>query len=229
MEFVGAHAVVHPGDTLTFGRAGDIVIDESNQFLHRVVGRFYFHRGLWWLENLGRHIELDLIADGGSHVRLAAVQPGEPPPVTPLTSPRARLAFEAGGLPYELELAVRGAPMPAAPVSPAAPGVETSAYGHVDLSADMRRLLVLLAEPVLRDPSAGPDTLPANKEIARRLGWSVTTFNRRLDRLCARLTRSGVRGLQGARGAEATTRRWRLVEHAISARLVTRADLDDLT
>jgi hypothetical protein len=61
--------------------------------------------------------------------------------------------------------------------------------------------------------------------VAVRLGWPLTKFNRKLDYLCLRLTKAGVRGLQGGRGAEATNRRWRLVEHAVAARLV---NLDDL-
>lgn len=79
---------------------------------------------------------------------------------------------------------------------------------------------------MLRDPGAGPDALAPNRAIAGRLGWSITKFNRKLDYLCVRLTGSGVRGLQGERGGEATNRRWRLAEHAVATRLVTATDLD---
>ena len=78
---------------------------------------------------------------------------------------------------------------------------------------------------VLRDPAAGPEALPTNRQVAHRLGWPITKFNRKLDYLCQRLTKDGVPGLQGGRGTEATNRRWRLVEHAVNARLVTPGDL----
>ena len=67
--------------------------------------------------------------------------------------------------------------------------------------------------------------LPTSSEAARRLGWTLTRFNRKLDHVCEKLERQGVRGLHGAPGRLASNRRARLVEYALASRIVTRDDL----
>jgi hypothetical protein len=230
VDFAGEKVVIRPPSALTFGRAGDLVIDDANPYLHRVVGRFYWDRDVWWLENLGHHIEITVLSEAGALVRLPPRVPDGPPAITSLAGPEFRVLFEAAGARYELVgwVTLPAGPGTVAPRGDLPPGAETTRYGKVPLTDDEHRLLLLLAEPCLRDPTSGPDTLPSNREIAHRLGWPVTKFNRKLDYLCVRLTKAGVRGLQGGRGTEATNRRWRLVEHAINARLVTPADLETL-
>ncbi len=68
--------------------------------------------------------------------------------------------------------------------------------------------------------------LPTNKSVAHRFGWSMTTFNRKLDRMCKKFARSGVSGLVGGPGGLASDRRTRLVEHLVSSGAITLADLD---
>ena len=60
---------------------------------------------------------------------------------------------------------------------------------------------------------------------AERLGWTMSRFNRKLDNVCDKLDRLGVRGLRGGPGKLASNRRARLVEHAVFSRLVTSEDL----
>jgi hypothetical protein len=60
---------------------------------------------------------------------------------------------------------------------------------------------------------------------AERLGWPLTTFNRKLDNVCEKLDKVGVQGLRGGRGKLATNRRARLVEYAVASHLVSRDDL----
>jgi hypothetical protein len=224
IDFLGEHHVVEPGDALTFGRAADLLIDESNLYLHRIVGRFLGHDGHWWIENLGSQVELDVESDSGVRVRLPACEPPAAPAIAPLVGAQSAVRFTAGGLRYELVAFHGGMPVPETR-APAAPGRETTQFGRVDLTDDERALLRVLADPVLQDPAgAGPGVLPSNREVALLLGWPLTKFNRKLDYLCVRLARAGVAGLQGGRGSEAMNRRWRLVEHAVAARLVTLED-----
>ena len=93
------------------------------------------------------------------------------------------------------------------------------------LTDEQRLLLLALAEGTLRDPH-NSDELPTNRAVARRLGWSITKFNRKLDNLCNRFTKLGVGGLRGSIDQLATDRRRRLVEHAIESGLIARSQLD---
>lgn len=229
IDLAGERHEVHPPDTLTFGRTADLVVDEANRYLHRLVGRFFWHAESWWLENLGRSIELEVVTGGGSVSRLPARQPDRDPVVVPLAGPAFRVLFEAGGLPYELEGAISAVTLPVgSPEVP--PGADTVGYGTIEVTEEERRLLLRLAEPVLRDPTLGAADLPSSREAALRLGWSISKFNRKLDYLCARLTEAGVRGLHGSRGEGRTAqnRRWVLVQHAVNSRLVKPVDLDEL-
>lgn len=67
--------------------------------------------------------------------------------------------------------------------------------------------------------------VPSSADAARRLGWTTTRFNRKLDNVCQKLAKVGVQGLHGAPGELASNRRARLVEYAIAVRLVTPASL----
>ena len=98
---------------------------------------------------------------------------------------------------------------------------ETIALGDIMLTDEQRLLLLALAEGPLRDPHSN-DELPTNRAVARRLGWSITKFNRKLDNLCNRFTKLGVGGLRGSIDQLATDRRRRLVEHAIESGLISR-------
>lgn len=224
VEFVEEYRELSPGQELTFGRIADLVVDEANQYLHRILGRLVFHDGLWWVENLGSQIELDLLGADGTSVSLPARPDDAPPSSAPLSVEVMTLTFGVAGARYEIELRVTVAPRPEAH-APLEEGAATLGYGRIELTDEERMLLVALGEPVLRDISAGAEALPTNREAARKLGWTQPKFNRKLDYLCIRLTKAGVRGLQGGRGDEALNRRWRLVEHAVGTRLVTPNDL----
>ena len=53
-----------------------------------------------------------------------------------------------------------------------------------------------------------------------RLGWTLTKFNRKLDNVCQKLARHGVRGLHGSAD--------RLVGYGINHQLVPGRDVNDL-
>ena len=103
-------------------------------------------------------------------------------------------------------------------------GVDTIALGDLLLTDEQRLLLLALAEGTLRDPHSN-DELPTNRAVARRLGWSITKFNRKLDNLCNRFSKLGVGGLRGSIDQLATDRRRRLVEHAVESGLIDRSQL----
>ena len=156
---------LEPGDLLSFGRSADVVIDDGNPYVHRVVGRFGWWGGLWWLENLGAKVERQLVGGDGTVARLP------PGGQTPTAVGTAAVRFQLGGLPYELEVELPAAPGPVSrpPTNP--PGATTRRYGDLRLTLDERAMLVELARPYLRNSSVGPDSLPTNEAVAQSLGW----------------------------------------------------------
>jgi hypothetical protein len=224
VEFAGDERVLSAGDELTFGRSADLVIDE-NRYLHRLIGRFTWANGMWWLVNTGSSTALRLAdAAGQSYAKVA------PGATVPLAYESAILTFEAGGRPYELRLEqLVDTPMLdlEADIDDRGSGgldlEATTTAGSLPLNDEQRLLLVALCEPWLDD--AASNELPTNRQIAARLGWTITKYNRKLDWLCQKYASAGVSGLRGSSDLLARDRRVRLVEHALDTGIVTAADL----
>jgi len=226
LEFCGEQWHLQPGEELTFGRDATLTVDESNRYLHRVAGTFSHRDGHWWLSNDGTHLPLTVIEAEGRP--MTVLPPGVETSLWPGTF---AVRFEAGPARYELRGECPGDPAEAG----TGPGVPipteddlTRPWGHLELNDDQRAILAALTERRLRDPLAEPGPLPPNRVVAQRLGWSVSKYNRKLDHLCARFARHGVRGLQGRAGTSANERRQHLVEHVMAHSLVCPADLDVL-
>lgn len=215
-----ADLVESGGEPVTFGRQGDLVVDEANRFLHRIVGRFVRRDGLWWLQNHCRRGALRLESE--VHGARIEVRPGGQVPVP---GGSFVVTFTAGQANYELEC---WADVASTDGSVAWGGGGTANdpdgtldFGRIPLTAEQHLLCVALAARRL----AGDDGLPTNHEVAAALGWSITKLNRKLDYVCARFDRAGVAGLRGAPGDLATDRRRVLVDHLLGQQLVTVEDL----
>ena len=222
VEFAGEQRVLEAGDELTFGRSGDLVIDE-NRYLHRLLGRFHAADGMWWLTNVGRAIALTVSdAESPSFARLS------PGATVPLSFGAARVTFDAGGAMYQVNYEIEGT----SARSDQPPGEElvdhdieaTKTASSLPLSDEQRLLLVALAEVQLREPGRDIE-LPTNRQLAASLGWTITKLNRKLDGLCRKYAAAGVRGLHGSSGELAKDRRSRLVEHAIQTGIICSRDL----
>jgi hypothetical protein len=141
----------------------------------------------------------------------------------PLVFARTRVWFTAGPTTYELEIALQEAAF--LPAVEEVRTAEGTTMGRTSFTPDQRLLVLALAEPVLRHGDRSQGRIPSNVEAASRLGWTQTKFNRKLDNVCQKLVKHGVRGLHGDASRIATNRRARLVEYAVAVRLVTRDDL----
>jgi len=215
IDFCGEVRQLGPEDSLSFGRRGDLEVDD-NPYLHRVVGRFVFRQGLWWLQNLGTKITVEMRdRTTNSRLQIAAGQQAA------LVYRTFAVTFSAGPTHYEICGERSGGSLVAEEPYESA-GTATIDFGVVPLSAEQHLLLVALCEMRLM---SGADQIPTNQALAARLGWTITKFNRKLDHLCAKLAREGVRGLRGGPDGLATDRRQALIEHAISVGLVARDDL----
>jgi hypothetical protein len=216
VEYCGEWYDVPAGEILTIGSAADLVIDDNPE-LDPLLLQIFHEFGMWWIASTA-NARVVQVSDPSGRVS-TELGPGARAPV--VFQP-AHVVFSAGRTTYEL--ALHGE----VPYSAAATSAELRP-DRVDLprlTAAQRLLLVVLCERALRHPSQNLNDYPSSMEAAARLGWSLTAFNRKLDNVCDRLDRAGVAGLRGGRGNLATKRRTRLVEYAVSARLVTADDLD---
>jgi hypothetical protein len=217
VEFCGEwYDIVHPAD-FHVGRESDLVIDD-NPYLHRRFLRIYEDFGLWWLANVGTLLSATVTdSTGGVQAWLA------PGARLPIVFERMQVLFSAGSTTYEFTIHSSEDYYDTSTMLAGSFGSTTIAT--VPLTSSQRLLIVALAETVLRQSSPGRGEIPTSAQAAERLHWSMTTFNRKLDNVCEKLDKIGVRGLRGGKGNLATNRRLRLVEYAIASRLVSAEDL----
>ncbi|MFE6997784.1 hypothetical protein ACFVAE_17630 [Microbacterium sp. NPDC057659] len=216
VEFAGEYFPVLAGGRFTVGREGDLAIDD-NLFLHRHFLDISEEQGLWWLANVGTRLSASVTdASGGVQAWLS------PGARLPLVFARTTIVFSAGPTTYEL--VVHSTQPKFRPVRQELLDGD-STIGEVPLTLSQKLLVVALAEPMLRRDGTGMSAIPSSAAAAERLGWTVTRFNRKLDNVCDKFDRIGVPGMRGGVRSGATNRRARLVEYAVTSRLVTRDDL----
>ncbi|KAA1374687.1 FHA domain-containing protein [Aeromicrobium fastidiosum] len=214
VEFCGEEHLLAAGTSFAAGREADLVIDEDNVFLHRKLVEFTHDQGFWWITNVGSR--LSITVSGGAGTLQSWIGPGVR---LPIVLPAISVLFTAGDTTYEIGVRT-DLPVFETVADPMSSAVGEATLGAVDLTPSQFRLVLGLAENTLRRAGTGASDVPSNATIAARLGWSITTFNRKLDNVCDKFSRAGVKGLRGGSGQLATQRRARLVEYAVAARLV---------
>lgn len=217
IDFVGEWYEVSPDAVFTIGREGDLEIDD-NPYLHRRFMEIQRIGGLWWLSNVGTMISAT-VADSSGGMQ-AWVSPGSR---IPLVFGQLNVVFTAGPTTYEFSVHLRSPSF--LQQSNGNDAVGDTTIGPVVFTPSQKAIIVALAEPILRRGGTGFSTVPSSASAAKRLGWPLTRFNRKLDNVCDKLDRVGVAGLRGGGGKLATNRRARLVEHAVTSHLVTPDDL----
>lgn len=218
VDFCGEEHPVTPDSPVVLGREGDIVVDD-NPYLHRRFLEISTDDGLVWLANVGSAISAT-VADEHGLVQ-TWLSPGAR---IPLVFERTAVWFTAGPTTYEFEI-LNEAPK-FVPVGELRDSDGETTLGRVSFTPDQTLLIVALAEDILRRGQRGGGAIPHSRTAAERLAWTPTKFNRKLDNVCEKLTKLGVRGLHGSSDRTASNRRVRLVEYALASRLVTAADLE---
>jgi hypothetical protein len=218
IDYCGIIQRAEPGQTISLGREADIVLDEDNPFLHRVFLTVQHEHGLWWLKNVGSNLSATVSANNGAVQ--AWLAPGGS---LPLVFPQVVVWFTAGETTYDFDLSQEESVYEPAAWERANDGECT--IGNITLTVDQRLLILALAEDILRRGNRGAGSIPTSAEAARRLGWQVTKFNRKLDNVCSKLADLGVRGLHGGPGRLASSRKARLVEYSLGTGIVTQDDL----
>ena len=212
--FIESATTLSPTERLRFGRSARLTIDEDNLNLHRELGEFYFTSGQWWLRNIGRALPMRLWSSGGNS-RSVLLSGSE----TPLHAEETFISFEAGRSRYEMSVVQ----------AKAKPKFETTASDTITaadlpLTLSQQQLIVSLAETALRNPVAAM-TVPSSKEAAARLNWSMTKFNAKLQNVCEKYSKIGVRGLGADNSSTTMDRRLRLVEHCVLNKVIVPTDL----
>ena len=219
LDFSGEVHRIAPDETFVIGRGGDLDIDD-NPYLHRRFVVLVRENGLWWIANEGSRLSATLTdGDGLVQSRLA------PGARMPLVFPRVILTFSAGPTTYEIDLITAGEDHFAG-IDGARQSTGQTTIGVTPMTRSQLLLILALSEPVLRRAGTGAAEIPSSQAAAARLGWPITKFNRKLDNVCEKLDRVGVRGLRGGRAeGAASNRRTALVAHAVSTLMVTAEDL----
>lgn len=217
VEFCGEWFDADPEMSFTIGREGDLEVDE-NPYLHRRFLEISYQDDLWWLTNVGSRLSAT-VSDSEGNMQ-AWLAPGAR---LPLVFARTSVLFTAGPTTYEVGIVGESPTFDSA--SPERKEVGETTIGPVTMTESQKLLILSLAESVLRGRGSSA-SIPTSSQAAERLGWAITKFNRKLDNVCEKLSRHGVRGLRGGQQQLAVNRRARLVEHAVASRLVTTADLE---
>lgn len=217
VEYCGElYTVTGPGD-FGIGREADLTIDD-NPYLHRRFLSLYEDFGMWWIANVGNLLTAT-VTDSTGTVQ-AWLAPGAKLPIVFQTM---HVMFSAGATTYDFSIRSEEDFFNTSQLQQDAGGSTTIL--PVALTTSQRMLVVALAEGVLSQQIPGRGSIPTSAEAAARLGWTMTTFNRKLDNVCDKLDKLGVAGLRGGRGKLAVNRRARLVEYAVATRLVGPEDV----
>lgn len=216
--FCGEEHAVAPDRQFTIGRDGDLILDEDNPFLHRTFLIAYRQGDLWWLENVGSRLSATVADAAGTFQAFLA-----PGARLPLVFSSTVVWFTAGPTTYEFDIQVSEVHFTRIPVMDEQDGQVT--LGPVALTPEQKLLLVALCEDLLLRRKVGAAAIPQSAVAARRLHWPITKFNRKLDAVCEKLSDAGVRGLRGGITGAASSRKARLVEYAMAARIVVPEDV----
>lgn len=216
VEYCGEWYRVEPGAEFTIGRTGDLDVDD-NPFLHRSLLTLSNRDGIWILENVGSRLAVT-VSDSEGRLQSWLAPGGS----LPLVFGKVSVVFSAGATTYELFIYI---PDPVFAQTRPSSDSGTTTVGDVALTESQKLLILALAEHALQREGTGMSEVPSSAKAAQRLGWAMTKFNRKLDNVCDKLSRSGVPGLRGGAQEHARNRRVRLVEYAVAARLVTPSDL----
>lgn len=219
LTFCGGEFPVAQGRPFSLGRDADLVIDD-NPFLHRRFLTIDATSGVWVLSNVGDQLAATVSDTEG---RLEAfLAPGA---VLPIVFPETVVRFTAGPTTYEVGLHLEEPVFQATPMPVGGTVAADTTIGRVSLTRDQHLMVLALAESALKSAGGASAVLPTSNQAAARLGWTTTKFTRKLDNVCDKLTKLGVRGLQGGVGDSASNRRARLVEYALAVRLVDSSQL----
>lgn len=214
IDISGEQYTVSPTSKCTMGRVGDVVIDD-NPYLHRHFLHVEHTSDFWWLSNVGNRTVAYLADDRG--LSRSTLVPGS---TMPLVFGCTIATFSAGPFAYELKFCINS-PVYESVIAPEMAVNADTTIGSTTFTETQLLAILALAEPLLRRVGTKIWEVPTAVQAAKRLGWTQTRFNRKLDNVCDKLDKLGVRGLRGSAGSPALERRAVLAEYAVTTGIVT--------
>lgn len=221
IEYSGEYFELEPGSEFTIGRIGSLRIDD-NPYLHRHFLNVVFADGFWWIANIGSRTTA-ILSDPAGQSRSVLVSGAR----LPLVFKHTVLTFSAGHCHYELNLTVETPVWEQVSCCMQKEEADTT-VGETTFTESQLLAILAVAEPLLRRTGTGAWQIPTAVAAAKRLGWTQTRFNRKLDNVCDKLDRVGVPGLKGGPGKQALGRRAALAEYAVTVGIVTAEQLPAL-
>jgi len=215
VTFEEARYQVTGDEPFTFGRAGTLRIDDTNRELHRVQGVLRYATDTWWLFNHARSTSMVV-----THLHSPSFSRVAPASATALPWGACAITFSAGKANYRIEVDDPHRDEPSEPDAHVPIGDATLTSGQLIFNEEQFQLLAVISEPRIAGPISEAD-LYSNRQIAQRLGWSLTKVNRKLDNLCIKLDKAGIQGLRGDIAGAATQRRLNLANFGVESGLIT--------
>lgn len=104
-DLSGTRVVLAPGEDLTVGRMGRVVVGEDDAHMHRVLLVFWSADGVWWMGNEGTRLTVSVETRGERSISQSRLGPGASLPLPPGES---AVVFATATSAYEIRVAVTG-------------------------------------------------------------------------------------------------------------------------
>ena len=173
-DLSGTRVVLAPGEDLTVGRMGRVVVGEDDAHMHRVLLVFWSADGVWWMGNEGTRLTVSVETRGERSISQSRLGPGASLPLPPGES---AVVFATATSAYEIRVAVTGRGVH--PPEPVVVGGRPT-VGTFSPNLDQVALLTALVEPLLRLPAADVTEVPSVAQLEDRLGWTKKKVNTRI-------------------------------------------------
>ena len=184
---VGGKFYIPADRQVVLGRAGDIVIGDDDEFMHRRLLQFWPNADQWQMDNIGSRTVVKVVPARPEFAEMT-VGPGRS---AFIPSGHWYVVFSTQSCTYELQVKVEGPGLTKVrPVLPQDGAVATQ--GVLDLNFEQIELLSVLTRKLWQRPGAGDEDIPVVAEIAAELGWTEKKTNSKIENLSAQISRTNL-------------------------------------
>lgn len=187
-DLIGNQLLLSPGQEITIGRAGDFLVGDDDEFLHRTLLVLWFNGHGWMVRNIGSRLIVQIEPRGRDAYTQVSLGPGAEAPLLP--GPSAAI-FSTADRTYEVHIDVENAGNRAPDVRPGGIGAPDT-QGNWNPNGEQQELLSAMAEPLARHHGVQDSDLYSVRELAKMLGWTEKKTNSKIERIVGSLANTGV-------------------------------------